>query len=88
MKKIFTLLSFLLIVLSATAQQKWDFSDLTSAMEAISQDQTNWEIDKTNSKGEVTQYHYVTIPADENTPTSILCGNGNLKATEGLLLKE
>ena len=87
MKKIFTLLSFLLIVLSATAQQKWDFSDLTSAMEAISQDQTNWEIDKTNSKGEVTQYHYVTIPADENTPTSILCGNGNLKATEGLLFK-
>ena len=87
MKKIFTLIALTLLVMQANAQQKWDFSNLTETMAAIATDKTNWEVDKTNAEGVVTQYHYMAIPSSTDEVVSIMCGDKHLAVTDGLLFK-
>lgn len=84
MKKL-VITTIILMAINAQAQKTWDFSDLTASMEAISNDPTNWKVDKVNSEGKVVQYHYVATVNDETTTTPILCGKENLDVTDGLL---
>lgn len=85
MKRIFTFIALVALMMQAKAQQKWDFNDLTATMNEVATDQTNWEVDKTESDGRVSQYHYISVPADKNVPYALQCNGKNLAITDGLL---
>lgn len=85
MKRIFTLIALAAITWQAKAQQKWDFNDLTATMAEVATDKTNWEVDKTESDGTVSQYHYISVPEDKTVPYSLQCNGKNLAITDGLL---
>lgn len=85
MKRIFTFIALAALVMQANAQQKWDFNDLTATLAEVATDQTNWEVDKTESDGRVSQYHYISVPADKTVPYALQCNGKNLAITDGLL---